>query len=404
MSNSRSIADAAMGPEVKNGASLTAFSSDHPLLLVTDFSPEAGGGGAVILRSLLTDNDRERIIWATLSPLDDREPRAVSLASSARRSMIQDTTIGSAALGRAAQAVMRAHHASAAWVVAHGASVRVASQLISAGVPVHLTIHDDPAGYVQLTRRYRALGPLLARDLHSALRGARSVDVVSDAMADYYRRRYDVSSVVVHRGLSRAAAGGSSYDRNGGISVAVLGSTYGSQELHVLAHALSLLAQRRQEPVRLSVIGGGVDLRRLRRHCSARLALEVTGHLDEREGLVRLRSSFLLYVNHPFRRGGRILRTTSFPTKLSTYTMAARPLLLHTPPDSAVAALNATSPYATLWSSLNPEDGAQVIERLWESDQPRSFADAAEAVRGTYFDLASNRRTLFRALNSLGSA
>src|SRR5438093_7415928 len=48
-------------------ADLSAFSPDSPLLLVTDYPPDAGGGGAVILRSVLTAEDRARIVWASPS-------------------------------------------------------------------------------------------------------------------------------------------------------------------------------------------------------------------------------------------------------------------------------------------------------------------------------------------------
>ena len=39
-------------------ASLTRYTADRPLALLTDWPPDAGGGGAVILRSLLGPEDR----------------------------------------------------------------------------------------------------------------------------------------------------------------------------------------------------------------------------------------------------------------------------------------------------------------------------------------------------------
>jgi hypothetical protein len=43
---------------------LSAYSADQPLLLVTDYPPDMGGGGAVILRSLLDKSARQRMVWA----------------------------------------------------------------------------------------------------------------------------------------------------------------------------------------------------------------------------------------------------------------------------------------------------------------------------------------------------
>jgi hypothetical protein len=191
------------------------------------------------------------------------------------------------------------------------------------------------------------------------------------------------------------------YDRREGLSVAVLGSTYGLRELKALAEALALVAQRQRVQTRLVVIGG-VDAGRVKRLCPPTVTLEAPGHLDEREGVARLRRSFLLYMSYPFARRGRVLRTTSFPTKLSTYVMAARPLLLHMPIATSVASLGATAPYATLWSSLSPEEGAGIMSALWLGHRAsESFHAAADNAREQHFDLSRNSAALFGALNSL---
>ncbi len=51
---------------------LTNYDPDHPLVLLTDFPPHAGGGGAVILRSLMDQATRRSIVWMTLTPGGDR--------------------------------------------------------------------------------------------------------------------------------------------------------------------------------------------------------------------------------------------------------------------------------------------------------------------------------------------
>ena len=393
-------------PAARDRTGLSAFSPDRPLLLLSDFSPETAGGGAVIIKSLLTPEDRERIVWLTLSPLKHQaDDSVVSLAAAGPRSLLQDGTIRTRALREAAREVMHSRNAAAAWVVAHGASLRMASGLIDAGVPTHVTVHDDPAwGYALMTRRYLPLAPLLARDLGRTLRAASSIDVVSDAMARTYHRRYGVTSTIVHRGLPGPVEPAPVYDRRKGLSIAVLGSTYGFSELSVLAQALAIAQQRLGVPATLTVIGG-VDEAAVRKLCPPGVELEITGHIDEPEGISRLRESFLAYLSYPFRRRGRMLRTTSFPTKLSTYVLAARPLLLHMPSESSIAFLGASSPYATLWGSTDSAQGAEILQRLWRDDAtPQSFHAAADEVREQHFDLARNRAALYGALNALVSA
>jgi hypothetical protein len=281
----------------------------------------------------------------------------------------------------------------------------MASGLIDTGLPTHVTVHDDPAwGYALMTRRYLPLAPLLARDLGTTLRAASSIDVVSGAMAATYERRYGVTASIIHRGLSGPVQPAPVYDRQKGLSIAVLGSTYGFSELSVLAQALAIAQQRLGVPATLTVIGG-VDQAAVRKLCPPSVELEITGHIDEPQGIIRLRESFLTYLSYPFRRRGRMLRTTSFPTKLSTYVLAARPLLLHMPSESSVAFLGASSPYATLWGSTEPARGAEIMERLWRDETTQeSFHHAADKVREQHFDLGRNRTALYGALNALVSA
>jgi hypothetical protein len=392
-------------PTTREDSGLSAFSSDKPLLLLSDFSPETAGGGAVIIKSLLTPEDRERIVWVTLSPLKHRAgDDVVSLAPAGRRSLLQDGTIHARALRDAVKEVIDSRDPAATWVIAHGASLRMASGLVDVGLPTHVTVHDDPAwGYALMTRRYLPLAPLLARDLGRTLRAASSVDVVSAAMAETYKRRYGVTSTIIHRGLAGPVQPAPAYDRRKGLSIAVLGSTYGFSELSILAQALAIAQQRLGVPATLTVIGG-VDEAGVRKLCPSGVELEITGHIDEPQGISRLRESFVAYLSYPFRRRGRMLRTTSFPTKLSTYVLAARPLLLHMPAESSVAFLGERSPYATLWASTDPADGADVLERLWrDQTTEHSFHAAADQVREQHFDLARNRAALYGALNALVS-
>ena len=96
--------------------------------------------------------------------------------------------------------------ARAFWVVMHYAGVSIAARLARAErLPLHLTVHDDPAFGVALrSKRYLALVPWIERDFAFAMRRASSVDVIGRGMAERYRRRYGVESTIVHRALDDA--------------------------------------------------------------------------------------------------------------------------------------------------------------------------------------------------------
>ena len=115
-----------------------------------------------------------------------------------------------------------------------------------------------------------------------------------------------------------------------------------------------------------------------------------------------LRRCFALYLNYPFGRRDAVLRQTSFPTKLSTYVQAARPLLIHAPADSSTAPLIGPDGYATAWSDLDPARGADALVAAWgRAENHASRHEAADRVRRDYYDPDRNRRALFGALDAL---
>jgi hypothetical protein len=394
-------------------ADLSAYTPDRPLLLVTDYPPTAGGGGAVILRSLLGAQERERILWASPSIPDDGAaasgggvPLRRGSRSLARWLSRRSLTVDSLLAGRLADEIdelARWRNARALWIVMHGAMVHVAARLCDrTRLPIHLTVHDDPPyGVALMSKRYVGLIPLIARDLGHALRRARSVDVISEGMAKRYRALYGVEAAVVHRGTSAPVAPAPPFAAAQGLEVGILGNTYGHRQLLGLCEAVVEASRRLGVSGRIVVIGQGQG-ERLRTHAAGRIEIEITGHLDEAAAIERLRRCFLLYLNYPFAARAAVLRQTSFPTKLSTYTAAARPILLHAPPDSSTAPLAAFGDYVFLWENDRSSEGAAVLARAWNAAGAWQSAHApAEEIRRRHYDLEGNRAALFALLNSL---
>ena len=389
---------------------LCHYTPARPLLLLTDFPPDAAGGGAVILRSLLGEAERSKILWASPTPPSGPLPGgAITLAKGSAgrgpRSLFADSVFHAKALAGEVRDLIHRHSAQAAWIIMHGAAVHVAARLIrDRSVPVHVTVHDDPTyAFALRSRRYLALMPLIARDFGRVLRGATSVDVIGAGMAERYRRLYGVDAVIVHRGLDHVVEPSPQYDRARlGLRIGVLGSTYEYGQLSILGRGVAQAAKQLSVPGCVVVMGRGHG-ERLRTEMAGQIDVEITGHINESEGIARLRDCFALYLNYPFGRFDAVLRQTSFPTKLSTYVMAARPLLLHVPPDSSVMPLVADEPsYAIPWGSLNIEVGATILQNLWaDPSSDASAHEAAERTRQRYYDFSQNRRTLFTALDAL---
>ena len=378
------------------------------MILITDYPPDAPGGGGVILRSLLGPEERRAVLWLSPSPSNDA-PATLQAGSSGRgrRSMGLDQTLHARALTHEVLSIARQRHARAFWVVLHGSGVAIASRLVKLGVlPLHATVHDDPAYANALrSRRYLALVPWIARDFARAIRGANSVDVVSSSMAEHYRRKFGIEPSIVHRALPGPVEPGPAYDKaRHGLRVGVLGSTYSYGQLPILARAVESAARALGVPGRLMVVGRSHG-ERLRAEVGGRVEVEVLGHVEEPEAVVRLRDCFALYLNYPFGPLDSSLRRYSFPTKLGTYALAARPILLHAPDDCSVMSLTESAGYAGHWASRRETDGAAVLMAMWRD--PRASGSRhpeAEAVRLRYFDPDRNRRALFEPLDALVGA
>ena len=405
------ISAASASPTIEG---LNAYTPERPLILLTDYPPDAAGGGAVILRDLLGPSEREKIVWVSPSRSSSRHAseqtssnevwlRAGSAGRGGRRSIGLDSTLWAGALAKEVQRIAVDRQARAVWIVAHGSAVAIAARLTRRRAwPIHLTVHDDPAFANALrSKRYLALVPWIERDFASALRRATSIDVIGEAMAVRYRNRYGVDSVVVHRGLQDGSIEPSPVYERRALRIGILGSTYSYEQLPVLGRAVEAASKRLGIPGEIVVMGKSHG-ERLKAEMAGKIEVEVTGHVDELAAVALLRGCFLLYLNYPFGRRDAVLRQTSFPTKLSTYIQASRPLLLHVPPDSSVMPLVGPDNYAKPWGTLNASDGSEILVELWrDSANHRSRHFEAESVRLRYYDRSKNCRTLFQSLDAL---
>jgi hypothetical protein len=393
---------------------LHKYSAKRPLVLLTDHGPDFGGGGAVILRSLLGPRDYERLVWITLAPVEPMT-RADGLrvlplrrghgllASTMPSSTLLDSTLRMRHLANEVRAIAQANNAGALWSVLHNAVVPITGQLArSRAIRMHCTVHDDP-GYAMALRSRRQLAfvPWIDYSLRAALKGADSVDVVCAAMADRYKARWQVNAAIVHRALEDRVLPVSSYDRAAhGLRIAVLGSTYGYPQLRTLAGAVAKAAKATGVQGKLTFIGKG-HASRLKAETSG-LDIEAIGHVDEARAIEVLRSCYLQYLNYPFGLRDRILRQTSFPTKLSTYLQSARPVLMHMPTDSSAIPLKQFGPLAVHWDNMNEDAGAEKLAAAWrEETLTGSLHHEAELARRAFYDAETHRRTLGNALNSL---
>jgi hypothetical protein len=298
----------------------------------------------------------------------------------------------------------RERRARAFWVVMHGAGVPFAQRLLrQTDLPVHLTVHDDPAyGMTLLSRKSFFLAPLVERQFAAALRAATSVDTIGEPMAERYRRRYGVESVVIHRAVAGPVTPRSRFDpARKELSVGVFGSNYSYASLPVLGRSVGRAARRLGVRPKILVVGHGHG-ERLRRDVGAEVEVAATGHLDEPAAIDRLSECLILYLNYPFPARYRVLRETSFPVKLSTLLQTTRPILAHAPSGTTLEALRPYAGYVRFWNDLDEESGAGHLAAAWsDAASAGAYTADAESVRERFYDRDRNRGRLAEVLNRL---
>ncbi len=398
---------------------LTTFAADAPLLVLTEYHPYHAGGGLAILRTLIEPADRDRLLWVTTAPprdVDRTYPPVISLRKSTgargwpmRLAPVLDSTLLSTGMARELLEIVRQKNAKALWIVAHGSALPITDEFLrlcrDSPLPMHVTVHDDPAFAVAaMSKKLRLLVGRTERQFAKVLHAARSVDVIGKGMQMRYRERYGVDSEIIHRAVDGVVEQKLPLERETvGLSVGILGNTYRYQQLPLLAEAVRLAALRVGAKGRVIVYGQSFGAR-LRADVNAEVEVVVRGHVDEAEAAAQLsREALVLYLNYPFAEAERVLRETSFPTKLSTYVLSARPILVHAPLNSSTSELCKDEPeFARAWTDMSSLSGANALTDFWKApDIEKSFHAAAERTRLKYFDPERNRSMIGQLLNNL---
>jgi glycosyltransferase involved in cell wall biosynthesis len=310
------------------------------IALFTPFSPDIGGG-SIQLKGLLPQLAEFDIDWYYLASAKAASGVGTWLGPQLMGGpLLEDLSRASRLWLRGTSRRIReiaAHmDADLYWIVAMNEGVLVALELCASGKPMHLTIHDDPVSVFQRSTRYRLLSPLMARSFSQLLRSARSVDVISHGMLDFYREKFGIESLVVYRyvqGLPRLKDHVISTDA---LRVGHIGIIYNAHQFGEFVEALRAHGRSLGVPVKLVKIGRSREFEKVQEYYPD--LVEDLGELPEKAAIEELSKCNFLYSMYPDLPRFEVFRRTSQPMKLSTYIQAQRPIFAHTPEDSTLAA------------------------------------------------------------------
>lgn len=346
------------------------------IALFTPYSPKIGGG-SVQLRSHLAQMPDLNVDWYYLSaaPLPN-DPghwlgkpfslRQFAADLSARSGFLPGST-------GAARSIAQQMDADLYWIVAHYEGISVAEELLSLGRQVHLTVHDEPLATLMRSRRYPALLPLMSLTFSQVLRGACSVDVTSENMRDYFKRRYNVDSFALYKYLAELPEMTFRPSENA-LTVGHIGSLYRSDPFRKFLLECRSYAASKNRTLKIVRIGASLEMNKI---ASENIAnFESYGELLEQDALPILATCDFVYAMYPggFRFQG--FRRTSLPIKLSTYIQAQRPIFAHTPPDSGLAQLITKYGVGTVCSSEREPDIQQALRTILSKNTSRENFEA----------------------------
>jgi hypothetical protein len=346
------------------------------IALFTPYSPEIGGG-SVQLRSHLAQLPDLDVEWYYLSTVPVHgehrhwlgkpiSPRQFAADLSARTGFLPGST-------RPVRDLVRRLDADFYWIVAHYGGISVAAELLSMGKPVHLTVHDEPLAMLVRSRRFRPLWPLMSVTFPRVLRGARSVDVTSTMMRDYFKLKYGVDCFAVYKYLPELPIVNSHLSERT-LTVGHIGSLYHPEPFRKFILACRSYAAAQNRSLKIIRIG---DSRQMDKIASENLTtFENHGELLEQDALPVLATCDFVYAMYPEGLRFKGFRRTSLPIKLSTYIQAQRPIFAHTPPDSGLAQLISKHGVGTVCSSERESDIEQAMRTILDAKITRENFEA----------------------------
>jgi glycosyltransferase involved in cell wall biosynthesis len=381
------------------------------LLYVSDVPVEASQhGSALMFRAFETyPADRLRIVETGLPSEPSRRLPGVAYASMpiGRRRWLDTRLHGVysawltwAAAGRSDRVMssLSGFDVEAVLTVGHGFGWLTAAEVARRlDVPLHVIVHDDWPRSSAVSEAFR---PWLARTFGRVYRDAASRLCVSPFMAEAYQRRYGVPASLMYPSRSKdCPVFDAKPPRQIGEGEMVIG--YGGSSSGQVVESLRALAKVLPGTRTRLAVFGGFDEDAKRRLLAESAAISFHGFVPFDRMIRELREiADVLFVPMSFDAALRDNMTISFPSKLTDYTAAGLPLLIHGPAySSAVRWARGGTDIAEIVDEPREAPLGAAIQRL-RQDPDRRFLLAANAVAAgqKFFDPSAARDALLAAL------
>lgn len=366
------------------------------LLLVSGIVPCRNYSGGLFLQQIITMTGRPAGIFAFQSRLvspdiDDEisgiETEVVQRPSEAYERDSDAETVRSAELAHERDVIPAVANrvlafaeqvgATDLWVVLEGQSlIRLARALSTlSDLPLRVQVMDPPGWWFRAHHLDADTVRSVTKQFDDVMGRARICSTASWAMARNYAERYGIETVAMLPPIDLSIAQPPA-DRpaGGGLRIGFAGQVYASEEFSALRTALEALsAEGRHGDVTCHAYSTGLGI-------GADPVLNVHRWLPQRELLVELARADLLYCPYWFSATMREEANLSFPSKLTSYIAAGRPVLFHGRADSSPARFLRQKGAAYFCFRPGVSAIKETIDRALGDDA--TYARTARAARG----------------------
>jgi hypothetical protein len=269
----------------------------------------------------------------------------------------------------------RRHGVDLVWAEFQGESVLLAAGVAARlKVPLVGTIWDDPEGWLADGRFDFLSRRLFLLRFRQALKKARTVSTISEAMQAGYRKLYGLESIILRYGHDLRDAPGNPADRHPeAMVVGFCGNVYGEDAWQGFLTACARInTEGRLPPIKILIFGN-------KAFPYPHPGVEVTcrGWLPLKEMLRGLAATDFCYLPYWFTPEKRRHAELSFPTKLTTYLAAGRPVLYHGPQYAWAAQVMRDWRLGPSVNTLCPDGISGIIKRLMTEDSYREHFSLA---------------------------
>jgi hypothetical protein len=228
--------------------------------------------------------------------------------------------------------------------------------------PLFTQVWDHPSWWIMANGIDRISGSSILKTFDNVIANSTAFGAASFSMAEQYHKKFGIASVPLIAGLdSTYGRPAKSLSSSGKLLIGLAGQVYAAAEWEALLASLEssdwMLGGRE---VTIRYLGYSPTMG----HGHRKLRLELLGYRSQYETVSLLSECDILYCPYPLSPEFEIVSRTSFPSKLTTYLAAGRPVFFHGPDYASPAEFLRQHGAGVLCHTLHPSEILASLSQL----------------------------------------